>query len=90
MVISQTLPTTVKVGQKPVVNIVVSQGSAYAYIPQVRGRTLKEATAAIEGLGLKVAKPKIIGTRKNKVVINVSPAEKSKVKPGSLVTLTLG
>jgi serine/threonine-protein kinase len=90
MVISQTLPTSVKVGQKSVVNIVVSQGSAYAYIPQVRGRTLKEATAAIEGLGLKVAKPKIIGTRKNKVVINVSPAEKSKVKPGSLVTLTLG
>jgi len=90
MVISQTLPTTIKTGQKPVVSIVVSQGSAYVYIPQVRGRTLKEATAAIEGLGLKVAKPKTIGTRKNKVVINVSPTEKSKVKPGTTVTLTLG
>ncbi|MTA22683.1 MAG: Stk1 family PASTA domain-containing Ser/Thr kinase [Actinobacteria bacterium] len=91
MVISQTLPTTIKAGQKPVVTIVVSQGTAYAYVPDgLRGRTLKEATAAIEGLGLKVAKPKIIGTRKNKVVINVSPAEKTKVKPGSTVTLTLG
>ena len=89
MVISQTLPTTVKVGQKPIVNIVVSQGSAYAYIPQVRGMSLKSATTAIEGVGLKV-RVKTIGSRKNKVVINVSPAEKTRVKPGALVTLTLG
>jgi beta-lactam-binding protein with PASTA domain len=69
----------------------VSQGPAYAFVPQVRGLSEADAIKAIERLGL-FAKSKTLSkkTAKKKVVISVSPAEKSKVKPGSTVTITLG
>ena len=91
MVISQSLPSVIKAGVTPVVTIVVSQGPAYAFVPQVRGLSEADAIKAIERLGL-VAKSKTLSkkTAKKKVVISVSPAEKSKVKPGSTVTITLG
>ncbi len=89
MIISQSLPSTIKNGSKPVVTIVVSQGPSSVIVPTLRGRTLADATKVLESLGL-VIKQKSIGTRKNKVVINVSPKEKSKVKPNSTVTVTLG
>jgi len=89
MIISQSLPTAIRNGSKPVVTIVVSQGPSKVLVPQLRGLTLDQAKKSLESLGLVIQK-KVIGTRKNKVVINVSPKEKSKVKPNSTVTVTLG
>lgn len=89
MVISQSAPTTPAANKKSVITLIVSQGPAYAYVPQVTGMSEPKARAAIENLGL-VMKKKVIGTRRNKVVISISPKAKSKVKPGSAITITLG
>ncbi len=89
MVISQSAPTPPTTNKKSTITIVVSQGPAHIFIPQVTGMSESKARAALENLGL-VVKRKVIGTRAHKVVISVTPRAKSKVKPGSSVTITLG
>ena len=69
--------------------IVVSQGSATAFVPNLYSLTQGAATAALENLGLKV-KVRTTTAKKVKHVTNISPKVGSKVKRGSTVTITLG
>jgi len=86
-VISQTpdAPAIAAVGGT--VNIVVSQGSALVYVPNVYSLDQNAATTALENLDLKVIVKKI-GSGKR--VTNVSPQVGKQVKRGTQITITLG
>ena len=86
-VISQTpdAPAIAAVGGT--VNIVVSQGSALVYVPNVYSLDQNAATTALENLDLKVIVKKI-GSGKH--VTNVSPQVGKQVKRGTQITITLG
>ena len=86
-VISQTPDGTTPVAPGSTVNLVVSEGSASVYIPNVYSLTRLAATTELENLQLKVIVRKI-GAGKH--VTNVSPKVGSKVKRGSTVYITLG
>ncbi len=87
-VISQTPDGKEPVAKGAKVTLVISKGPSSIAIPMVKSLSQKEATLILENLGFNV-KVKTIGTKKNKVVIGVSPAIGAKVKPGSTVTITL-
>lgn len=70
------------------VEIFVSKGSAFVYIPNVMRSTQERATALLEDLGLKVVVKKV--TKSGKLVIGIDPKVNAKVKRGSTVTLTVG
>ena len=88
------------ISQKPVagvalpagagVEIFISQGSAFVFIPNVLRYTQKRAVAVLEDLGLVVAKPIKKVTKTSKVVIGINPKVDTKVKRGTMVTLTVG
>jgi serine/threonine-protein kinase len=88
------------ISQKPVagvalatgagVEIFISQGSAFVFIPNVLRYTQKRAVAVLEDLGLVVAKPIKKVTKTSKVVIGINPKVDTKVKRGTKVTLTVG
>ena len=86
-VISQNpdAPTTAPSGST--INIVVSQGSALVYVPNVYSLDQNAATTALENLDLKVIVKKI-GSGKH--VTNVSPQVGKQVKRGTQITITLG
>ena len=96
---NETVPELAVISQNPVgatankggkVTILISKGPRYTYIPKTV--ITMEAVAAkemLESLGLKV-KVVSIGNNKKKVVKKVSPAANTKVKRGSLVTITVG
>lgn len=96
---SDTIPAGNVISQNPVggapapvgttVSIVVSQGSATVFVPNLYSLTQLAATTALENLQLHI-KVKKIGTKKNKTVTNISPKVGTKVKRGSTVTITLG
>jgi serine/threonine-protein kinase len=89
VVISQT-PTGVDVAPKgSTVVLVISKGSQYVYIPNVFSLDQIKATQALQDLQLKVVVKKL-GTKKVKKVTNISPKVGSKVKRGSVVTITVG
>ncbi len=69
------------------ISIVVSQGTATVYIPNIYSLSRSAATTALENLQLKVVVHKI---GNGKFVTNVSPKVGSKVKRGSAVVITLG
>ena len=69
--------------------LVISKGSAYAYIPNVFSIEEKKAVQALQDLDLKVVVKKI-GKKSVKKVTNVSPKVGTKVKRGSTVTITVG
>lgn len=72
------------------VTILISKGPRYTYIPKLI--ITKEATVGqqmLEALGLKV-RVVPIGKNKIKYVKSVSPVVNTKVKRGSLVTITVG
>ena len=96
---SETVPELAVISQTPTggttankggrVLILISRGSRYTYIPQTI--IAMEAIAGkemLESLGLKV-RVVTIGNNKIKVVYKVSPAVNTKVKRGSLVTITV-
>ncbi len=85
-VISQnpSAPTSAPAGTT--ITIVVSQGSAKVFIPNVLTLSRTAATTALENLQLRVAVKKI---GKGLHVIKVSPAIGTSVKRGSLVTITI-
>ena len=89
-VISQT-PTAGDIPKGAKIVLVVSKGSAYTTIPTmgIIGQTQAKATQILKDLDL-VVKVKILGSTKNKKVINVSPKAGTKVKRGSTVTITVG
>jgi serine/threonine-protein kinase len=82
-VISQTpeKSDSIPIGSK--VKLSVSKGPEFIFVPNVLGKSKKSATLDLENLGLRVS---IKGSGK---VNNISPAIGSKVKQGSIITLTL-
>ena len=89
VVISQT-PTGVDVAPKgSTVVLVISKGSQYVFIPNVFSLDQIKATQALQDLQLKVVVKKL-GTKKVKKVTNIYPKVGSKVKRGSVVTITVG
>lgn len=86
------------ISQKPVagvalpagagVEIFISQGSAFVFIPNVMRYTQERAVAVLEDLGLVVVVKKV--TKASKVVIGINPKVDTKVKRGTKVTLTVG
>jgi serine/threonine-protein kinase len=89
-VISQTPAGGASANKGGKVTILISKGTRYTFIP----RTLITMDAAagkalLESLGLKV-KVLSIGNNKSKTVKRVSPVVNTKVKRGSLVTITVG
>jgi serine/threonine-protein kinase len=70
------------------VEIFVSKGSEFVYIPNVMRYTQEKATALLQDLGLKVSIKKV--TKTAKLVIGITPKVNAKVKRGSTVTLTVG
>ena len=80
--------TTANKGGK--VSILISKGPRYTVIPKtVITMEAKAAQQMLESLGLEV-KVVSIGNNKKKVVKKISPAANTKVKRGSLVTITVG
>jgi serine/threonine-protein kinase len=87
-VISQNPPAGSALAKGAAVEIFVSKGSAFVYIPNVMRSTQARATALLEDLGLKVVVKKV--TKSAKLVIGIDPKVDAKVKRGSTVTLTVG
>jgi serine/threonine-protein kinase len=97
---SETVPELAVISQNPAggttadkggkVSILISKGPRYTVIPKtVITMNAKDAQQMLESLGLKV-KVVSIGNNKKKVVKKVSPTVNTKVKRGSLVTITVG
>lgn len=89
MVVSQTPDGGTNLPKGTKIALVISKGSESVFIPNVYSLTQEKATTALEDLYLVVTIKKI-GTRPNKVVIDVSPTVGSKVKRGSTVVVTVG
>ena len=87
-VISQQPAAGAPLPQGAAVEIFVSKGSAFVYIPNVMRYTQERAVALLEDLGLKVVVKKV--TKSAKLVIGIDPKVNAKVKRGSTVTLTVG
>ena len=86
-VISQSPDGSAPVLPGSTISLVVSQGTATVYIPNIYSLSRSAATTALENLQLKVVVRKI---GNGKFVTNVSPKVGSKVKRGSTVVITLG
>jgi serine/threonine protein kinase/beta-lactam-binding protein with PASTA domain len=71
------------------VALIISQGSAYTYIPNLFSIDEKKAVQTLKDLELKVVVKKI-GKKTVKKVTNVLPKVGTKVKRGSTVTITVG
>jgi serine/threonine-protein kinase len=87
-VISQQPAAGAPLPKGAAVEIFVSKGSAFVYIPNVLRYTQERAVALLEDLGLKVVVKKV--TKSAKLVIGIDPKVNAKVKRGSTVTLTVG
>jgi serine/threonine-protein kinase len=87
-VISQEPAAGAPLPKGAAVEIFVSKGSAFVYIPNVMRYTQERAVALLEDLGLKVVVKKV--TKSAKLVIGIDPKVNAKVKRGSTVTLTVG
>lgn len=96
---SETVPLGAVITQNPAggasypkgskVELTVSKGSAFTFIPNVLSLTEKDARAALTALGLQVnVKP--MGNKQVKKVTSISPKIGSKVLRGSKVTITVG
>jgi serine/threonine-protein kinase len=71
------------------IELLVSKGSQFAYIPNIFSIDEAKAVQTLKDLGLKVTVKKI-GKKAIKKVTNVVPKVGSKVKRGSTVTITVG
>ena len=65
------------------IELVISKGSEFVFVPNVLGKNKNDASVDLENLGLKVSAK---GSGK---VNNISPAIGSKVKQGTVITITL-
>jgi serine/threonine-protein kinase len=96
---SETVPLGAVIAQNPAggasypkgskVELIVSKGSAFTFIPNVLSLTEKDARAALTALGLQVS-VKPMGNKQVKKVTSISPKIGSKVLRGSKVTITVG
>jgi serine/threonine-protein kinase len=87
-VISQNPVAGSALAKGAAVEIFISKGSAFVYIPNVMRYTQERAVAVLEDLGLKVVVKKV--TKSAKLVIGITPKVNVKVKRGTTVTLTVG
>jgi serine/threonine-protein kinase len=87
-VISQQPAAASPLPKGAAVEIFISKGSAFVYIPNVMRYTQERAVAVLEDLGLKVVVKKV--TKSAKLVIGITPKVNVKVKRGTTVTLTVG
>ena len=88
-VISQQPEGGKSVNKGSAVELVVSKGSQFAYIPNVFSIEEVQAVKSLKDLELKVV-VKTIGKKVVKKVTSVSPKVGTKVKRGSTVTITVG
>lgn len=88
-VISQKPAGGKEVDKGSKVELIVSKGSQFAYIPNLFSVEEIEAVQTLKDLGLKVTVKKI-GKKAIKKVTNIAPKVGSKVKRGSTVTITVG
>jgi len=88
-VISQKPAGGQSVNKGSVIELLVSKGSEFAYIPNVFSIEEAKAVQTLKDLGVKVVVKKI-GKKAVKKVTAVSPKVGTKVKRGSTVTITVG
>ena len=82
-VVSQTPESSDAIGLGSKIELVLSKGPEFVFVPNVLGKTKNDASLDLENLGLKVVTK---GTGK---VNNISPAIGTKVKQSAVITLTL-
>lgn len=87
-VISQKPAAGVALPAGAQVEIFISQGSAFVFIPNILRYTQERAVAVLEDLGLTVDVKKV--TKTSKLVIGINPKINTKVKRGTTVTITVG
>jgi len=88
-VVSQLPAGNTDVPKKSKVQLIVSKGTQFVYIPNVFSLEESLATKTLKDLELKVDVKKL-GVKKLKKVTNISPKVGTKVKRGSTVTITVG
>jgi serine/threonine-protein kinase len=88
-VISQTPAGGKEADKGAKVELIVSKGSQYTYIPNLFSVEEAKAVQTLKDLGLKVTVKKI-GKKAIKKVTNIAPKVGSKVKRGGTVTITVG
>jgi serine/threonine-protein kinase len=71
------------------INLVISKGTQFAYIPNLYSIEEAKAVQSLKDLDLKVVVKKI-GKKSIKKVTNITPKVGSKVKRGSTVSITVG
>jgi serine/threonine-protein kinase len=82
-VISQSPENSDLIGKGSKIELAVSKGPEFVFVPNILGKTKNDATLDLENLGLRA---KTTGSGK---VNNISPAIGTKVKQGAIITLTL-
>ena len=82
-VVSQSPEISDAIGLGSKIELVLSKGPEFVFVPNVLGKNKNDASLDLENLGLKVVTK---GTGK---VNNISPAIGTKVKQGAAITLTL-
>jgi serine/threonine-protein kinase len=87
-VISQKPAAGVALPAGAQVEIFISRGSAFVFIPNILRYTQERAVAVLEDLGLTVVVKKV--TKTSKIVIGINPKINTKVKRGTTVTITVG
>jgi serine/threonine-protein kinase len=97
-IFSEDLPIGAVISQSPAageldkggkITLLVSKGSEFVFIPNIFSLDQDKAVATLKDLDLKVV-VKTVGSKKTKVVTNISPKVGTKVKRGSTVTITVG
>jgi serine/threonine-protein kinase len=87
-VISQKPAAGVALPAGAKVELFISQGSAFVFIPNILRYTQERAVTVLQDLGLTVVVKKV--TKTSKVVIGINPKVNTKVKRGTTVTITVG
>ena len=82
-VISQSPDKMESIGKGSKIDLTISKGPEFVFVPNVLGKNKNDASLDLENLGLRV---KIKGSGK---VNNISPAIGTKAKQGAIITLTL-
>ena len=82
-VISQSPEKMESISKGSKINLAISKGPEFVFVPNVLGKNKNDASLDLENLGLRV---KIKGSGK---VNNISPAIGTKAKQGAIITLTL-
>ena len=82
-VITQSPEKAELIGKGSKIELVISKGSEFVFVPNVLGKNKNDASIDLENLGLKVSAK---GSGK---VNNINPGIGSKVKQGTVVTITL-